>query len=79
MQASILHLPTVVAHAASCSLYHVPKKPRNNAAGKLQNLTGVPDPYEEPTQPEVLLETDRETPDESCRKLLKGLRTLGYV
>jgi adenylylsulfate kinase len=47
--------------------------------GELQNLTGVSDPYEEPVQPEVLLETDRETPDESCSKILRGIQKLGYL
>ena len=48
-------------------------------AGELQHFTGVSDPYEEPLQPEVLLETDRETPNEGCSKIIAHLRTLGYV
>lgn len=52
---------------------------RKALAGELQNMTGVSDPYEEPLQADVVLETDRETPDESRDKLLKNLHTLRYV
>ena len=42
-------------------------------AGKLQGLTGVSDPYEEPVNPEVIVETDRESIEESATKILKVL------
>lgn len=47
--------------------------------GELQNFTGVSDPYEPPLAPEVILETDRETPEESLSKILTTLRALGYL
>ena len=34
-------------------------------AGEIKNFTGVNDPYEEPTNPEIVLETDRLTVEES--------------
>lgn len=48
-------------------------------AGDIKNFTGVDDPYEEPEHPEMVVETDRETVDESVAKVLKKLEELGYV
>ena len=48
-------------------------------AGEIKNYTGIDDPYEEPLSPEVLLETDQETPEESVKKILQKLETLGYI
>ncbi|MBI3989356.1 MAG: adenylyl-sulfate kinase [candidate division NC10 bacterium] len=47
--------------------------------GEIQNFTGISDPYEPPLAPEVLLETDRETPEESLAKILATLNALGYL
>jgi len=48
-------------------------------AGEIANFTGVSDPYEEPLKPEVVVETDRETVDESLAKIVAKLEELGYV
>lgn len=47
--------------------------------GEIAHFTGVSDPYEEPLNPEVLLETDRETEEESLAKLVAKLEELGYL
>ena len=47
-------------------------------AGELKNFTGVSDPYEEPVQPELVLHTDQETPEQSAEKVLEYLRTRGW-
>lgn len=52
---------------------------RKALAGEIANFTGVSDPYEPPLNPEVTLETDRETPDESAAKLLAWLELHGYI
>jgi adenylyl-sulfate kinase len=39
--------------------------------GQLQAFTGVSDPYEEPLSPELVLETESESPEESARKLVE--------
>src|SRR5213080_3940527 len=36
--------------------------------GKIKNFTGVDDPYEEPENPELVIETDKETVDESVAR-----------
>ncbi|MBN1573105.1 MAG: adenylyl-sulfate kinase [Deltaproteobacteria bacterium] len=48
-------------------------------AGEIKNFTGVSDPYEEPENPEVTVNTDLETPEESARKVLDKMIELGYV
>jgi len=48
-------------------------------AGEIQNFTGVSDPYEEPGKPEVVVETDEETVEESLAKIVRKLEELGYV
>ena len=48
-------------------------------AGEIKNYTGVDDPYEEPLNPEVILETDQETHEESVAKIIRKLEMLGYI
>jgi adenylyl-sulfate kinase len=48
-------------------------------AGELQGFTGVSDPYEEPVAPDVVVETDRESPEFSLDKILHELRRRGLV
>jgi len=52
---------------------------RKALAGEIKNYTGIDDPYEEPLNPEVILETDRETLEESVRKIMTRLENLGYL
>ena len=47
--------------------------------GKLKGFTGVDDPYEEPEHPELVIETDKETPDQSVQRILAKLEELGYL
>jgi sulfate adenylyltransferase len=47
--------------------------------GEIPNFTGVSDPYEEPLAPEVIVETDRETVEESVAKIIATLERLGYL
>jgi adenylyl-sulfate kinase len=48
-------------------------------SGEIQNFTGVSDPYEEPENPAVVVETDKETIQESLIKIVHRLEELGYV
>lgn len=47
--------------------------------GQIENFTGVSDPYEEPLNPEVIVDTDREDPEESVAKIIAKLEGLEYV
>jgi sulfate adenylyltransferase len=48
-------------------------------AGELANFTGVSDPYEPPSNPEVVVRSDRESIDESLARILGLLATRGLV
>lgn len=47
--------------------------------GEIQNFTGISDPYEEPLNPEAVVETDKETVEESLARILAKLEDLGYI
>ncbi len=42
-------------------------------SGEIKEFTGVSDPYEPPENPEITLETEHESPEESARKILDYL------
>src|SRR2546422_9222942 len=48
-------------------------------AGQIEHFTGVSDPYEPPLRPEVIVESDRETPSKSLGRILDVLHTRGYL
>lgn len=47
--------------------------------GKIKGFTGVDDPYEEPEHPELVIETDKETIEESVARIFAKLEELGYL
>jgi adenylylsulfate kinase len=47
--------------------------------GEITGFTGIDDPYEPPLNPEVVVRTDRETPDESVAKIVAYLEQAGYL
>jgi adenylylsulfate kinase len=52
---------------------------RKALAGEIKNFTGIDDPYEEPENPELILDTDKESIEESVQRVLDRLEELGYV
>ena len=48
-------------------------------AGEIKGFTGVDDPYEEPLNPEIICDTDKENVEESVEKVLSKLKALGYL
>ena len=52
---------------------------RKAMGGEIKDFTGVDDPYEEPLTPELILDTDRETVEESAQNVLDKMRSLGYI
>ena len=48
-------------------------------AGEIKEFTGVSDPYEAPTSPELVLDTESHSPEESAQILLERLEELGLV
>lgn len=48
-------------------------------AGEIKNFTGIDDPYEEPSNPEIHLHSDQQTLQEEVQEILSALRTRGII
>lgn len=47
--------------------------------GIIKEFTGVSDPYEEPSQPEIKIDTVNTDPEQSVETIIKHLKLLGYI
>lgn len=47
--------------------------------GEIKNFTGVDDPYEAPDNAEVVVDTGKETEEQSVAKIIKTLEILNYI
>ena len=47
--------------------------------GEIQNFTGISDPYEEPLNAEVVIDSEKETVEESLQKIVSYLESKGYI
>ncbi|HZB85670.1 MAG TPA: adenylyl-sulfate kinase [Gaiellaceae bacterium] len=48
-------------------------------AGEIKGFTGVDDPYEAPSDPQVVVDTEEQSPEESARIVVERLEELGVV
>jgi adenylylsulfate kinase len=48
-------------------------------AGEIKQFTGIDDPYEEPHNPEVVLETEKEGVEQCTDKIIQKLKELRYL
>ena len=48
-------------------------------AGEIKDFTGVDDPYEEPENAEIVVDTDKETVEESVAHVLGELEKMGLA
>jgi adenylyl-sulfate kinase len=48
-------------------------------AGEIPQFTGITDPYESPLRPELVVDSSRESPEESCRRVWQTLESLGLI
>ncbi|UFJ43263.1 adenylyl-sulfate kinase [Brevibacillus humidisoli] len=48
-------------------------------AGQIQNFTGISAPYEVPDQPDMIIETDKQSVSQSVEQLLTYLREHNYI
>jgi adenylyl-sulfate kinase len=69
----------VKASVETCAQRDVKGLYRKALAGEIKNFTGVDDPYEPPLQPELMIETERESPADSAARILSKLEALGYL
>ena len=67
-----------------CSLEECEKRDVKNMyakarVGKIKNFTGINHPFEEPDNPDIIVETDRQTVEESKKIILDALDSMGYL
>ncbi len=48
-------------------------------SGEIPNMTGISDPYEPPEQPEVVVRTHNESPDESAKLIVNWFEKRGSL
>lgn len=48
-------------------------------AGEIKGFTGIDDPYEEPENPELVVETDKQSLEESVKQVITYLEENGYL
>jgi adenylylsulfate kinase len=46
--------------------------------GEIKNMTGIQDPYEPPESPDIVIETEMGSPQESADILINRLKELNY-
>jgi len=63
----------IAAHRDPKGLY------KKALAGELTGFTGVDDPYEIPEEPEIIVDTLNQTPEESLQHVMTRLQELGWV
>lgn len=52
---------------------------RKALSGEITHFTGISDPYEPPLNPELIIDSSVETPEESARRVWNKLRDLGLI
>jgi sulfate adenylyltransferase len=48
-------------------------------AGEIKGFTGVDDPYEAPTAPEIVVDTESTEPEEAAAQVIAKLEALGLI
>lgn len=48
-------------------------------AGEIKGFTGIDDPYEPPEKPEITINSQTETKEESLAKILRTLELMGFI
>jgi len=48
-------------------------------SGEIKDMTGIQHPYEQPENPEIILDTEAQTPEKSAKILVDKLESIGYL
>jgi adenylyl-sulfate kinase len=77
-------LPKFVEVYLKCSVDECVKRDpkglyKKALAGEIINMTGIQDPYEEPINPEVTINTENNTSKQNINKVVQKLQDLGYL
>ena len=78
------NLPKFVEVYLNCSIEECIRRDpkglyKKALAGEITNMTGIQDPYEEPSNPEVLLDTEHDSSQNNAAKIIGKLAKLGYI
>ena len=69
----------VDASVEECEKRDVKGMYKKARAGEIKEFTGISDPYEAPLNPELVLNTPEETPEESANRVISYLETKGLI
>jgi adenylylsulfate kinase len=69
----------VQASVEECARRDVKGLYKKAFAGEIKGFTGVDDPYEEPSNPELVIDTEAHDPEESAALIVAKLEELGLV
>ena len=47
--------------------------------GKIKEFTGISDPYEEPKNPDISIDSSQEDPEILIEKIINKIKSLGYM
>ncbi|MCL6611488.1 MAG: adenylyl-sulfate kinase [Peptococcaceae bacterium] len=77
-------LPNYVEVYVQCPLSVLMKRDtkglyRKALAGEIADFTGISDPFEEPENPDIVVRTDRETPEESLAGIIAQLEERNMI
>jgi len=78
------NLPKFVEVYLKCSVKECIKRDskglyKKALAGEINNMTGIQDPYEEPVDPEVLLDTEHDSSKYNAVNIIRKLEELRYI
>jgi adenylylsulfate kinase len=69
----------VAASLDTCESRDVKGLYRKARAGEIREFTGISAPYEEPERPELVVDTNRQSVEESVRQVVTWLEDKGYL
>jgi adenylylsulfate kinase len=69
----------VKASVEECERRDVKGLYKKARAGEIKEFTGISDPYEPPLNPEITVETEKQTPEESAQQILTYLEDNGWI
>jgi adenylyl-sulfate kinase len=77
-------IPAFAETHVKCSLETAVKRDpkglyKRASSGQMTNMTGLQDVYEEPSSPEIVVDTDKQSLEQSEAVIISRLRELGYI
>ena len=67
------------ANIKTCELRDVKGLYRRALSGEIKNYTGIDSHYEEPIDPEIVIDTENKTPEESAEEIINFLKGKGVL